>query len=44
MGVIIKDNKLVIMTESKAIYFDLFKNVDSNLKRDIDFIITHKEF
>ena len=34
MGVIIKDNKVVIITESKAIHFDLPK----------DFIIKHNEF
>ena len=35
MGVIIKYNKLVILTEPKTIHFDLPKNVDKNLKHEI---------
>ena len=31
MGVIIKENKLVIITEPKTIYFDLPKRVGKNL-------------
>ena len=41
MGVIIKD-KLKIITEPKAIHFDLPKNVDNNSKHEIDFIIKHQ--
>lgn len=37
----IKENKLVIITESKVIYFDLPKKTDKNLNHEIDFIITH---
>ena len=41
MEVIIKNNKLVIITESKAIHFDLPKGADDNLKHDINFLIKH---
>ena len=44
MGVIMKFNKLIIMTELKTIHFDLPKDVDNNLKRKIDFITKHNEF
>ena len=40
MGIIIKDTKLVIITKSKTIYFDLSEKIYNNLKNDIDFIIT----
>ena len=43
MGVHIDSNKLVIITEPKAIHFDLSKDVDNNLKHEIDFIIKHNE-
>ena len=40
----IDSNKLVIITEPKTIHFDLSKDVDNNLKYEIDFIIKHNEF
>ena len=40
MGVIINNNKLVIITEPKTIHLDL----DNNLKDEIDFIIKPNEF
>ena len=43
-GVVIKDNKLVITTEPKTIHFDLSKDVDNNLKHEINFIIKNKKF
>ena len=43
MGVVIGDNKLVIITESKTICFDLSKYVGKNLKDEIDFTIKHNE-
>ena len=36
MGVYIKDNKLVIITEPKTIYYELSKDVDNNLKHEIE--------
>ena len=39
MRVIIKDNKLVIITEPKTIYFDLTEDVVNNLKNEIGFIV-----
>ena len=44
MRVIIKDKKLVIITEPKTTYFDLPKKVDNILKHEIDFIIKYKWF
>ena len=44
MGVIIKYNKVVIIIEPKAIYFDLLKKVDCYLKKELDFITKHNEF
>ena len=42
MGVIVKDNKLVIITEPKTIHhFDLPEKVDNKLNHEIDFIIKH---
>ena len=43
MGVHIGDNQLVITAEPKTIHFDLSKDVDNNLKHEIDFIIEHNE-
>ena len=43
MAVIINDKKLVI-TETKTIHFDLFKDVSNNLTHEIDFILTRNEF
>lgn len=43
MGVAIGDNKLVVITESKTICFDLSKYVGKNLKDEIDFTIKHNE-
>ena len=43
MGAHIGDSKLVITTEPKTIHFDLPKDVDKNLKYEIDFIIKHNE-
>ena len=42
MRVIIKDKKLVIITEPKTTYFDLPKKVGNILKHEIDFIIKYK--
>ena len=39
MGVHIRDNKLVIITEQKTFHFDLPKDVDIDLKHEISFII-----
>ena len=39
MGVYIKDNKFVIITEPKSFYFDLSKNIHKNLRHGIDFCI-----
>ena len=44
MDVIIEDNKPVIITELNTIRFDLPKDVNKNLKHEIDFIIKHNEF
>ena len=41
---IIEENKLVVITEQKAIYFDLPKKVDNSLKHKIDFITKDNEF
>ena len=41
---VIKDNKLVITTEPKTIHFDLSKDVDNNLKHEINFIIKNNKF
>ena len=43
MGVIIKDNKLVIITEPETIHFELSKKVGNNLKQEIDLIIKHNK-
>lgn len=43
MGMTIKDKKLVIIAEAKAIQFDLLKDVGINLKHEIDFTIKHNE-
>ena len=43
MGVIIKDNKLVIIKEPKTIYFDWSRKIDNNLECEINFIIKHIE-
>ena len=40
----INDNKLLIITEPKTIYFDLTQNVVNNLKQGTDFIITQNDF
>ena len=40
----IKDNKLLKMTEPKTVYFDLPKDVDSNRKHGIGYMIKHDEF
>ena len=37
MRVIIKDNKLVIITKPKTIYFDFPKKADRNLRHEINF-------
>ena len=41
MGVIIEDNKLVIITESKTIYFYLPKDFGNNLKHRTNFNVKH---
>ena len=43
MGVIIKDNKLAIITELETIHFELSKKVGNNLKQEIDLIIKHNK-
>ena len=40
----INDNKLLIITEPKTIYFDLTQDVVNNLKHEIDFIIKQNDF
>ena len=44
MGVIIKENKLNITTESKIIYFGLPKIFGDNLKHETDFVIKDNDF
>ena len=44
MGVYIEDNKLVIITEPKAVCFNLTKKIDNNLKHEIGHIIKSNEF
>ena len=39
----IEDNKLAIITESKTVNFDLSKDLDNNLKYEINFIIKHNK-
>ena len=41
MAVIIKNNKLVIITVPKSTHFDLPKDIGNNFKHEIDFIIKH---
>ena len=36
MGMIIKDNKLVVIAEPKTINFDLPKNFSNNLKHETE--------
>ena len=36
MGVIIKRNKLIIITEPKTFHFDLPKDVGNNLKHEFE--------
>ena len=43
MRVHIGDNKLVIISELKTMYFDLPKDVGKNVKHKTDFIINHNE-
>ena len=43
MGVYIKYNMLVTVTEPKTFCFDLPKQFDKNLKHEIDFIIKYNE-
>ena len=43
MGVHNGDNKRVVTTEPKTIHFDLSKDVDNNLKHEINSIIKHNE-
>ena len=44
MGIIIKNNELVIIAKPKPFYFDSPKNVGNNLKLEINFIIKQKFF
>ena len=44
MEVIIKDNQLIIKTESETIHFNFSKIVDSNLKYENGFIIKCDQF
>ena len=44
MEVRIRDKRLAITTEPKVIHFDLSKDIDNNLKHEIDSIIKHNEF
>ena len=41
MGVYLRDNKLVITTEPKTFHFNLPKDVDTNLKHEIDSVIKY---
>ena len=41
MVVIIKNNKLVIITVPKSTHLDLPKDIGNNFKHEIDFIIKH---
>ena len=43
MGVHIRDSKLVRRKEPKTNSFDLSKNVDNDLRHEIDLIIKHNE-
>ena len=42
--VIIKDNKLLMITERKTIHFELTKDVGNNLNREIDYIIKDNDY
>ena len=44
MEVCIENNKLAIITEPTAIYFDLPKEVGRNWKNDTGSIIKHSEY
>ena len=44
MRVIIKDNKLAIITEPKTICFRLPKDIDNSLKHETDVFIKHNAF
>ena len=44
MAVIIKNNKLVIITVPKSTHLDLPKDIGNNFKHEIDFIIKHNKF
>ena len=44
MGVYIDNNKFVIRTGPKTIYFDLSKKVDNSLKHEIRFTLNRNEF
>ena len=44
MGMIIKDNKLIILIDPKTFYFALPKKVDNSIKHEIHFIIKHNKF
>ena len=39
----IEDNKLAIITEPKTVNFDLSKDLDNNLKYEINFMIKHNK-
>ena len=43
MVVCIGDNKLLVTTESKNFYFDLYKDVNNNLKHKMYYVIKHSE-
>ena len=42
-GVYIHNNKLVVITEPKTIYFDLSEKADNRPKYEINYIIKHNE-
>ena len=44
MGVVIKENKLVIIREPKSNHFDFLKDVNTNLMHEINFIIKDNKF
>ena len=44
LAVYMDENKLVIMPQPKTICFDLRKDVDNNLKHEIDSIIKYNKF
>lgn len=42
--VIIKDNKVLMITERKTIHFELTKDIGNNLNHEIDYIIKDNDY